>query len=187
MVWFAFNFLLIMLPVVSLGYLGAISENLDIKSSNGSYLALMIIVLVVNLVQFILRPRMFSFVKKTASLSSLNSMNAQDVPDSDQGQDTNREQKLEHVEKSLIRGEEYHYVWMELSFSDDHMWYWWINLVTYIAVLISYLLIDGHEMVFALYLPLDMLMNACKAGFFFIHYFRDRREKGIEAQYQENL
>lgn len=76
---------------------------------------------------------------------------------------------------------------MELSFNDEHMWYWWINLVAYVAVLITYLTVNGHEMVFALYLPLDMLLNACKAGYFFVQYFRDRREKALEAEFRQGL
>lgn len=84
-VWFAFNFLLITLPIICLGGLNSISENLDIAGAGNSYLWLMIVVLIVNLAQTILRPRMFNHVKKTASLSIGSEQPAAEVADSDQG------------------------------------------------------------------------------------------------------
>jgi len=53
------------------------------------------------------------------------------------------------------------------------MWTWILNIVTYIAVIIVYFVIDGREMTYNIYLPLDMLLNCTKAGYYFYHYYLD--------------
>ena len=50
------------------------------------------------------------------------------------------------------------------------MWTWIINLIAYIAVITLYFLIDGKEIVYCMYLPLDFGFNICKAAFYFLHF-----------------
>ena len=70
---------------------------------------------------------------------------------------------------------------MEKVFVKDWMWTWWINLITYIVVIAFYLFVDGKEMTYAVYLPLDILLNMSKAAYYFLHYYQDfLREKRAE-------
>jgi len=58
------------------------------------------------------------------------------------------------------------------------MWTWIINLVIYIAVIAIFFTVSGKEIVYAVYLPLDMLLNTSKACYYFLHYYQDyMREK----------
>ena len=87
------------------------------------------------------------------------------------------------LEASLVRpdknddGEDHHYVWMEFSFNSDRLWVWWINLAAYVAVVTTYFCVDGHEIIYSMYLPLDMLLNLSKAVYFFWNYYLDIQEK----------
>lgn len=91
------------------------------------------------------------------------------------------------VEKTLIRGEDHHYVWMTPSFNQDRMWVWIVNLIAYIAVITTYFCVDGHEIVYSIYLPLDVMLNVCKALYFFSYYYADHRQKAKDERLQKEL
>ncbi len=76
---------------------------------------------------------------------------------------------------------------MEKNFKQKRMWTWIINLIAYAAMITSYFMIDGKEMIFCLYLPLDLLFNMCKASFYFMHYAIDKYEKAKEEKLKEAL
>ncbi len=80
-----------------------------------------------------------------------------------------------------------HYVWMEKKFTEDRMWTWIINFIAYVAMITSYFLIDGKEIIYAMYLPLDLLVNLCKASFYFMHYAIDRYERSKEEKLRTAL
>ena len=65
LIWFAFNFVLVMMPLVCIVVLNPVAENLDIAGKDQSLTILMIIVCLANLVQFLLRPAIFLITKKT--------------------------------------------------------------------------------------------------------------------------
>jgi len=83
-------------------------------------------------------------------------------------------------DKDLIPKDNEHYVWMEKVFVFDHWWTWIINLITYITVIVIYFTLKGEEIVFAIYLPLDLLLNISKAAYYFLAYYynydRDKRD-----------
>lgn len=91
------------------------------------------------------------------------------------------------VEKTLIRGEDHHYVWMTPSFNEDRMWVWIVNLIAYIAVITTYFCVDGHEIVYSIYLPLDVMLNVCKALYFFSYYYANNRQKAKDERLQKEL
>lgn len=116
-----------------------------------------------------MRPRIYKDEKKTP----LNELKEKDA----------------HIIKADADGDkldldeaESHYVWMEKKFIEERMWTWIINLIAYAAMITSYFLIDGKEMIFCLYLPLDLLFNLCKASFYFMHYAIDKYEKSKEEK-----
>jgi len=80
-----------------------------------------------------------------------------------------------------------HYVWMEKRFDSDKMWTWVVNLLAYAAMITSYFLIDGHEIIYAMYLPLDMGLNVCKAGYFFIMYGMEKYKREQEEKLKQAL
>lgn len=91
------------------------------------------------------------------------------------------------MEKDLIRGdddEEHHYVWMQPVFNEKRLWVWIVNLIAYIAVVTTYFCVDGHEIIYSMYLPLDMMLNVSKAIYFFSVFWVDRREKQRQEELQ---
>ena len=71
---------------------------------------------------------------------------------------------------------------MEERFNKQYMWVWFINLVTYIVVITLYFVIDGHEIIYAMYLPLDLLLNLSKALYYFLHFYLDDRAQERELR-----
>ena len=60
-----------------------------------------------------------------------------------------------------------HYVRMVRVFVHAHPAVIGINMAIMIGCCIAYLFIDGRELVFALYIPLDILLNLGKIAFYF--------------------
>lgn len=88
------------------------------------------------------------------------------------------EKSPQEIEQELIATHgEHHYVWMVQRFNTQRMWVWILNLVVYVAVIITYCLVPGHEIIYSMYIPLDVLLNLSKAIYYFYNYFRDTMEK----------
>jgi len=110
----------------------------------------MIVVCLANLLQFLLRPAMYRDEKKIILCDQ-------------------KENGVHNIaNKDAAEEKESHYIWMEKRFNSDKMWTWIVNLLAYAAMITFYFMIDGHEIIYAMYLPLDMGLNVCKAGYFFI-------------------
>jgi len=54
---------------------------------------------------------------------------------------------------------------------------WILNGCVCLGSVIAFLMIDGKELVYSLYIPLDVLLNLCKVGFYFYYYWIDLTEK----------
>ena len=67
------------------------------------------------------------------------------------------------------------------------MWTWILNLVAYIAVITTYFCVDGHEIIYSMYLPLDMILNLSKAVFYFCNYYLDIKERAKQKQMADLL
>lgn len=93
LIWFAFNFILVFMPLICMFMLQPKTAGLDLLGQQ-SYTGLLVTVCAANLLQFILRPRLFSYRKRGAMVDG------EGVDD-----DAN--------EKDLIQDEAEHYVWME--------------------------------------------------------------------------
>lgn len=65
LIWFSFNTVLIIMPVVCILILNPKCESLDIKGAPMSYTSLLTIVCLANLLQFILRPRLYKYERKS--------------------------------------------------------------------------------------------------------------------------
>ena len=65
---------------------------------------------------------------------------------------------------------------MKRQFNTDYLWVWIIHGVVTVACLIMYFMIDGRELVFALYIPLDILLNLSKVAFFWHEYSKHNKK-----------
>ena len=74
---------------------------------------------------------------------------------------------------------------MEKVFLRERWWTWILNLITYLAVIIVYFTVDGHEMTYCVYLPLDFLLNASKAAYYFLNYWNDNKRIQDKAHTKE--
>ena len=59
LVWFAFNFVLVVMPFAAIFFLQSYSEHLDRANADMSYLPLVIVLCCTNFIQFVLRPAIF--------------------------------------------------------------------------------------------------------------------------------
>lgn len=121
---------------------------MDIPDAQISYTGLLIVISVCNLLQFFLRPKLFLYEKKDAIVEG-------------------EAKEGEKTDKDLVGAEDEHYIWMEKRFQSGRMWAWIINAVVYIIVISIYFAVTGSEIVYEVYLPLDFLLNLCKAIYFF--------------------
>ena len=202
LIWFALNTVLILMPVVCILTLNSKAENLDIEGAEMSYTSLLTIVCLANLLQFCLRPRLYTHEKKSqlytiepkaeVAPSKIGGMNLGGMLSGlkQEKQASSGKKDMGQEEKDLIRDgndDDHHYVWMQARFNEDRLWVWIVNLVAYIAVITTYFCVDGHEIIYSIYLPLDVMLNISKAIFFFGIYWVDRREKAKREELQKAL
>lgn len=90
-------------------------------------------------------------------------------------------------EKTLFRSDKHHYIWMEQSFDDSRKWVWIVNIIVYIAVITIYFCVDGHELIYTLYLPLDFLLNLSKAIYYWSLYYLDLKNKERQEKLRNEL
>ena len=76
---------------------------------------------------------------------------------------------------------------MVRTFDMSRWWIWVINGIVTIGCFIAYLFVDGKEIVFAQYIPLDLFLNVMKTAFYFFYYYRDKREKENEKRIKERI
>ena len=212
LIWFSFNTVLIIMPVVCILILNKKAESLDIKGAQMSYTSLLTIVCLANLLQFILRPRLYKYERK----SQLYTIEPKENPEpakvgamgvglsgslggmlgnikaaaAAEDKPVAAKKDMGEEEKDLIReddDEKHHYVWMQAKFNEERLWVWIVNLVAYIAVVTTYFCVDGHEIIYSMYLPLDMMLNVSKAAYFFTIFWLDRREKAKQEELQKVL
>lgn len=64
-----------------------------------------------------------------------------------------------------------HYKEMKRVFDMSCQWIWILHTIVTIGCLVAFLLIDGNEIFYALYIPLDLLLCLGKFAFFWINYW----------------
>ena len=80
-----------------------------------------------------------------------------------------------------------HYKDMVRTFDMSRWWIWVINGCVTIGCFIAFILIDGKEIVFAQYIPLDLFLTVCKTVFYFYYYHRDKQEKNNDKRIKDRL
>lgn len=80
-----------------------------------------------------------------------------------------------------------HYKEMKRRFDTNCAWIWIVNTLVLLGCLIAFIMIPGKELVYALYIPLDILLNIGKSAFFWYNYFLESRRKEDKRRLKEKL
>ena len=81
----------------------------------------------------------------------------------------------------LISFEE-HYKEMNRVFDMSFKWVPRFHMLAVIGCLVAYFVIDGAELIYALYIPLDILFSVGKEAFFWVYFGIDMNEKKDEER-----
>ena len=76
-----------------------------------------------------------------------------------------------------MRGQESHYIKLEREFNTDHQWVWYIHALLTASVFIWYCVTSGRELLYALYIPLDILLNVSLVVFFWYERYKAKVKK----------
>ena len=77
-------------------------------------------------------------------------------------------------DKLEVVSQKEHYKELEREFDTSHWWIFVLNGLVTIGCFIAFLLIDGKELVYSLYIPLDLFLNICKFGFYHYYYYESQ-------------
>ena len=64
---------------------------------------------------------------------------------------------------------------------------WIINILVTLGCGIAYILIDGKQLVYSLFIPLDIFLNFGRGVFYWYYYFLDKKQKAEEAHLKAKL
>lgn len=82
---------------------------------------------------------------------------------------------------------EEHYVQMDRQMDMKNTWVWIVNALVTIGCFIAFLMIDGKELVIALYIPLDLFFNIAKGVFYGYYCYIDMKQKEDSKRVQERI
>lgn len=80
-----------------------------------------------------------------------------------------------------------HYKEMKRRFDISCNWVWIIHSMAVVGCFIAFLIIPGKELVYSLYIPLDILLGLGKASFFWYNYWVDKQRKEDKRRLKEKL
>lgn len=80
-----------------------------------------------------------------------------------------------------------HYKEMKRRFDVSCNWVWIIHSMAVVGCFIAFLIIPGKELVYSLYIPLDVLLGFGKASFFWYNYWVDKKRKEDKRRLKEKL
>ena len=78
-----------------------------------------------------------------------------------------------------------HYVLMTRRFVHEGKMIWYANALVTLGCFIAFWMINGKELVYSFYIPLDFALNASKFSFFWYQYWVDKIEKQDHERLQE--
>ena len=70
-----------------------------------------------------------------------------------------------------------HYIEMDWVFDFTRIKVQILQVFTIALSITMYCLIEGKELVYAMYIPLDIILNVCNLIFFWFYYYRDKSDK----------
>ena len=66
---------------------------------------------------------------------------------------------------------------MERRFDTDCKWVWYVHAILTVMVIVAYCMTSGREVLFAIYIPLDILLNLSAVVFFWYERYKDKVKK----------
>ena len=189
MTWFALNFVLCTMPPICIFWLNSY-DDLIRKRFDGTYAPIMYLTWITNLITLFCRNRIIK-----VNNMGIGQLNEADIIESSFGKDeafqpkeeSPREEKEEAETKedtkikSVLPSDKIkaipfleHYVEMDSVIDFDRIY---VQIPQVIMMLIStvlYCKLEGRELVYALYIPFDIMLNACNFIFFWFYYYREQ-------------
>ena len=80
-----------------------------------------------------------------------------------------------------------HYQRQERHFSLDCRWTWYIHGILTLVSIIMYWRVSGMELVYALYIPLDIMLNISLVVFFWYEYYKDVTKLKTKQEKQKKM
>ena len=68
------------------------------------------------------------------------------------------------------------YRYLKRTFYIDLYWLWIVQFILYIGVVTAYIMIPGKEIVYAIYIPLDIVLTISLGAFYYYTYKATKRE-----------
>lgn len=78
--------------------------------------------------------------------------------------------------------EKFPYKPMEREFYTGRWWLWLIQAIAYVVIAYFYFAIQGKELTYAIYIPLDFALFLSKLAFYIYYYNQDLRKKRLEGK-----
>jgi len=66
---------------------------------------------------------------------------------------------------------------MRRVFDRSWPWMWVIHTLVLVGCFAAFIVIEGNELIYALYIPLDLLFSSGRAAFFWYKYYQDNLRK----------
>ena len=80
-----------------------------------------------------------------------------------------------------------HYKEMRRVFDRSWPWMWLVHSLIVIGCFAAFIVIPGKELVYALYIPLDLLLSFGRAAFFWQNYYADNLRKEDKKKLKARL
>lgn len=80
-----------------------------------------------------------------------------------------------------------HYKEMRRVFDRSWPWMWLVHTLIAVGCFAAFIIIPGRELVYALYIPLDLLLSFGRAAFFWYNYYLDNLRKEDKKKLKARL
>ena len=79
------------------------------------------------------------------------------------------------------------YRFLKRQFYGKMWWLWIVQAVLYCAVGAYYYMVPGKELVYAIYIPLDIVLTISLAAFYYSTYREEKRREEIDEKMKEMI
>ena len=188
--WFALNFVLCTMPPMCIYSLEREVGSKALMQSNESYIGQMYLLWAVHVITFLPKMRIFKVKLKKVDtpLDECIDDDFQRAPDDKihvladvLGDDDNYVRADSNLKSGFVPPPELepsakenkkHYQRLVRVFNLNCRWTWYIHGALNLVSVIWYCRCHGKELLYAIYIPLDILLNVAVVSFFWIEYFR---------------
>ena len=68
-----------------------------------------------------------------------------------------------------------------------HRWVWLVNIFVTLSCFVAFAVLDGKELVYCYYIPLDLCLNIAKSAFFWFNFYEDKKIKADKVALEKRL